>query len=177
MTDHAGAPARGTTTTDEMVAAAAAYAAGFVPGSQTPRPLRHVAIVTCIDARLDLFRMLGLTPGDAHILRNAGGIVTDDVVRSLVISQGLLGTEEVVLVLHTGCGLLGEEEALRGRIAAAGGVAPPFTLGAFADVDEGVLDGLRRLRASPHLRHRDHVRGFVFDVETGHLREVGEGEG
>ena len=165
-------PSGQATTTDEMLAAAREYAEQFAPARVGARPRRRVAVVACMDVRLDLFGMLGLAAGDAHVLRNAGGTVTDDVERSLVVSQGLLGTEEVVLVHHTCCGLLGDEEELRGRLTAAGTALPPFPLGAFADLEADVGDGVRRLRASPYLRHRDRIRGFVFDVESGRLHEV-----
>ena len=125
-----------------------------------------------MDTRIDLFPMLGLERGDAHIIRNAGGLVTDDALRSLSASQRLLGTEEIVVVMHEGCGLHGASEDDYAQALAADGVLPTWRLGAFEDVERTLSHGLNRLRASPELVARDHVRGFVFDPETGTLREV-----
>ena len=126
-----------------------------------------------MDSRIDNFRIFGLHSGDAHILRNAGGLVTDDMLRSLVLSQRLLQTREVILMHHTNCGLDGvDEPALRAAIAAETGEAPPYAFGAFANVDDAVRRAITRVREHPFLPHRDHVRGFVYEVETGHLREV-----
>lgn len=163
--------------TDELVANAVTHEARFEgprAGSVAKRgPTKHVAIVTCMDARIDAFRIFGIGTGEAHILRNAGGIVTDDMLRSLVLSQRLLHTREVILMHHTDCGLHGADEAaLRASIVADTGHEPPYAFGAFADLDEGVRDALARVREHPILPHRDDVRGFVYDVETGHLREV-----
>ena len=161
------------TNADDMLASAAARADELAAPGLSPRPQRKVAVLACMDTRIDLFPMLGLQRGDAHIIRNAGGLVTDDVVRSLSVSQRVLGTEEVVVVMHDGCGLLGASEDEFAEQLAADGAQPTWTLGAFDDVEEALRRGLAQLRASPELRARDHIRGFVFDPETGSLREVG----
>ncbi len=136
-------------------------------------PIKHVAIVTCMDSRIDTFRIFGLDSGEAHILRNAGGLATDDMLRSLVLSQRLLGTREIVLMHHTNCGLhRTDEAALRAQIVAEVGTEPPYPFGAFADVDEAVRAAVARVRAHPFLPHRDNVRGVVYEVETGRVREV-----
>jgi len=157
---------------DDMLKVAAERAGDLAAPGLSPRPRRKVAVLSCMDARIDLFAMLGLERGDAHIIRNAGGLVTEDAVRSLSASQRLLGTEEVVLVMHDGCGLNGASEDEFAEALAADGVLPAWRLGAFADVDETLRGGLERLRTSPELIARDHIRGFVFDPETGALREV-----
>jgi carbonic anhydrase len=137
------------------------------------RPSLRLAIVTCMDSRLDVFAALGLENGQAHVLRNAGGVITDDVIRSLALSQRRLGTESVMLIHHEDCGLqLITEEAFRRELEEAAGVAPPFAIETFKDVDESVRASLARVRSSPFLEHRDRVRGFVFDVGSGRLREV-----
>jgi carbonic anhydrase len=157
---------------DELVHNAAAHEADF-EGARAVIPSKHVAIVTCMDSRIDNFRIFGLDSGEAHILRNAGGLVTDDVLRSLVLSQRLLQTREVILVHHTNCGLYGIDEAgLRAAIAAEAGEPPPYAFGAFDDLDAAVRRAIARVREHRYLPHRDHVRGFVYDVDTGHLREV-----
>jgi carbonic anhydrase len=126
-----------------------------------------------MDSRIDNFRIFGLDSGEAHILRNAGGLVTDDTLRSLVLSQRLLQTREVILMHHTNCGLDGvDESALREQIKTDTGHAPPYAFGAFTDVDEAVRGAITRVREHPFLPFRDHVRGFVYEVETGHLREI-----
>ena len=144
------------------------------PGRALPaRPSKRVAVVACMDARLDVYRALGLEEGEAHVIRNAGGGVTDDVIRSLMLSQRLLGTEEVVLIRHTDCGLQTfTDDEVKDEIERDVGVRPPFALGSFADLDEALRDSIRQVRQSPFLPHRDQVRGFVFDVATGALREV-----
>jgi carbonic anhydrase len=124
-----------------------------------------------MDARIDLFPMLGLRRGDAHLLRNAGGLVTDDALRSLSVSQRALGTEEVIIVMHDGCGLLGADDDAFAKELAADGAAPPWRLGGFADVEQALRAGLERLRAAPELAHRERISGFVFDPQTGTLRE------
>jgi carbonic anhydrase len=136
-------------------------------------PSRAIAIVACMDARLDLFAALGLQVGDAHILRNAGGVVTDDVIRSLAISQRRLGTREVMLVHHTECGMqkLTDDE-FRAELGQATGTTPPFAIESFTDAEDDVRQSLLRVRRSPFLAHRDGVRGFVYDVRTHRLREV-----
>ena len=157
---------------DQMLAAAAEHADDLAAPDLSPRPRRKVAVLACMDTRIDLFPMLGLERGDAHILRNAGGLVTDDVIRSLSASQRLLGTEEIVVVMHEGCGLHGASEDEYTHALAADGVLPSWRLGAFEDVDETLRQSLARLRSSRELPARDHVRGFVFDPATGALREV-----
>ncbi len=157
---------------DELVGNAVAHEADFGE-SGAGVPARGVAIVTCMDSRIDSSRIFGLDSGEAHILRNAGGLVTEDVLRSLVLSQRLLGTREVILMHHTDCGMHGTDEAaLRAEIAAEAGHAPPYAFGAFSDLDEAVRGAIARVREHPFLAHRDRVRGFVYEVETGHLREV-----
>ena len=157
---------------DEMLAVAAARADEIAAPGLSPRPVRRVAVLACMDTRIDLFPMLGLQRGDAHVIRNAGGLVTDDAIRSLSASQRLLGTEEIVVVMHDDCGLHGaSEDAFRAALA-ADGVLPDWRLGAFDDIDATLRQSLARLRASPELPARDHIRGFVFDPETGALREV-----
>src|SRR5918994_1490945 len=136
------------------------------------RPRRKLAVLTCMDARIEPLGLLGLEVGDAHIIRNAGGLVTDDAIRSLSASQRLLGTEEIVVVMHEGCGLQGASEDQFGQALADDGVLPTWRLGAFDDVDATLRASLARLRASSELPARDHIRGFVFDPETGALREV-----
>ncbi len=146
------------------------------PAGELPAPpTRGVAIVTCMDARLDVYAALGLRPGDAHVLRNAGGVITEDMIRSLAISQRRLGTREVMLIHHTRCGMEGlDEDELLAELTRAAGVPPPFRPGGFDDVEANIRESLRRVRHSPMLAHRDHVRGFVYDVDAGLLREVRE---
>jgi carbonic anhydrase len=138
-----------------------------------PRPARQIAILTCMDCRLDVVAALGLEAGDAHVLRNAGGIVSDDVVRSLAISQLKLGTREVAVVHHTDCGMEKiSDEGFRAELCEATGAAPEFPIGSFTDVEADVRASVDRLRQSPYLPHRDAVRGYVYDVATHRLREV-----
>jgi carbonic anhydrase len=157
---------------DDMLSVAAARAGELAAPELDPRPRRKVAILACMDTRIDLFPMLGLERGDAHIIRNAGGLVTDDAIRSLSASQRLLGTEEIVVVMHDDCGLHGASEDQFGQALADDGVLPTWRLGAFDDVDATLRASLARLRASSELPARDQIRGFVFDPETGVLREV-----
>jgi carbonic anhydrase len=157
---------------DDMLAVAAARAGELAAPGLDPRPRRNVAVLACMDTRIDLFPMLGLERGDAHIIRNAGGLVTDDAIRSLSASQRLLGTEEIVVVMHDGCGLHGASEDDFGQALADDGVLPTWRLGAFDDVEATLRASLTRLLASSELPARDHIRGFVFDPETGALREV-----
>lgn len=158
--------------TDALLAAALAHEADF-PGSRPVIPARHITIVTCMDSRIDAFRIFGLDEGDAHVIRNAGGLVTDDVLRSLVLSQRFLETREVVLVHHTDCGLQRfREDELQATLAAEVGAAPPYAFGAFDDIDAAVRRAIARVAEHRFLPHRSHVRGFVYDVATGHLREV-----
>jgi carbonic anhydrase len=136
-------------------------------------PSRQLAIITCMDCRIDLGAALGLERGEAHVLRNAGGIVTDDVIRSLAISQRKLGTREVMLIHHSDCGMEKlSDGGFREELREAAGVAPDFEIGAFDDVEESVRESVRRVRRSPFLPHRDAVRGYVYEVETHRLREV-----
>jgi carbonic anhydrase len=157
---------------DDMLAVAGERAEALAAPGLSPRPRRKVAVLSCMDTRIDLFPMLGLERGDAHIIRNAGGLPTDDAIRSISISQRLLGTEEVVVVMHEGCGLRGASEDAYAQALAADGVLPSWRMGAFDDVDATLRRSLARLRSSPELTARDHVRGFVYDPETGRLREV-----
>src|SRR3954465_5453927 len=155
---------------DQMLDHAAAHPEELAAPGLSPRPRRKVAVLSCMDTRIDLFPMLGIERGDAHIIRNAGGLVTDDALRSLSASQRLLGTEEIVVVMHEGCGLNGASEDEFASALAADGVLPNWRLGAFDDVETTLRHSLDRLRSSPELPARDHVRGFVFDPETGALR-------
>lgn len=158
--------------TDDLLRNAKRYARVFTASDLDVRPALGLAIVACMDSRIDLFALLGLHLGEAHIIRNAGGLVTEDVLRSLLLSQALLDTREIVLVQHTGCGLHGEEEQLRQSVTAATGSEPQWPLGAFMDVDESVRSQLEILRRTPFLIGADSPRGFVYEVETGRLREV-----
>jgi carbonic anhydrase len=157
---------------DDMLTAARARADDLAAPGLSPIPRRKVAILACMDSRIDLFAMLGLERGDAHVIRNAGGLVTDDAIRSLSVSQRKLGTEEIVVVMHDGCGLHGASEDEFAQALAADGVLPTWRLGAFDDVDATLRHSLMRLRSSPELPARNRIRGFVFDPETGVLREV-----
>ena len=158
--------------TDELLENNRRWAEGFDKRGLSNRPAKKVAIVACMDARFLPSRVVGVEEGDAHIIRNAGGVVTDDGIRSLAISQHLLGTEEIVLIHHTNCGLEGiDEEEIRARLRAAAGVDPPWRVEAFSDVDESVRESIRRITESPFILHKN-VRGFVYDVEEGTLREV-----
>lgn len=149
------------------------YAAAFELGGLPSAPALRLAIVACMDARLDPVRVLGLAEGDAHVIRNAGGVLTDDVIRSLSVSQHLLGTEEIVFLHHTDCGLqkFTDEEFAAARERETGR-RPPWPAGTFTDVEEDVRDCIRRARESPFLPRRDRIRGFVYEVETGRVREV-----
>jgi carbonic anhydrase len=158
--------------TDELIKNNERYVATFNKGETPLPPARGVAIVACMDARLHVSAMLGLEIGDAHIIRNAGGLVTDDAMRSLSASQRLLGTEEVVVVMHDGCGLNGASEDEFTQALERDGVLPSWRLGAFNDVEETLRQSLARLRSARELSAREHIRGFVFNPETGALREV-----
>lgn len=149
------------------------YVANHGHGALPLTPSQHMAVVACMDSRLDVFAVLGLAEGEAHIIRNAGGVVTEDAMRSLIISQRLLGTSEVVLLHHTDCGMMRfTEDEFRDAIEKETGVRPTFPLHAFSDLEGDVREGLRRVHESPFLLHRDAVRGFIFDVATGKLHEV-----
>lgn len=160
------------TNADDMLAAAAEHPDELAAPGLSPRPQRKVAVLSCMDTRIDLFPMLGLRRGDAHIIRNAGGLVTEDAIRSLSVSQRVLGTEDVVVVMHEGCGLHNASEDEFAEALRADGVLPAWRVGAFTDLDATLRGSLERLRTSPELPHRDHIRGFVFDPEDGTLREV-----
>ncbi len=160
-------------TTDDLLNNNASYAATFDKGNLSSQPARGVAVVACMDARLDVYRLLGLSEGDAHVIRNAGGAVTDDVIRSLMISQLLLGTREVVLVQHTGCGMMAfRDDDIKDRIEANTGLRPPFALEAFRDLQQNVRQSIARIQASPFIPVKDSIRGFTYDVATGRLNEV-----
>jgi carbonic anhydrase len=158
--------------TDRLVEANERYAAAFADPGMDARPVLGVAVVACMDARLDLHAALGLDLGDCHTIRNAGGVVTDDVIRSLTISQRALGTRSVVLIHHTGCGLESLTEEFRHELEMEVGQRPTWAVEAFRDVDQDVRQSMQKVRTSPFLVSTDDVRGFVFDVKTGLLREV-----
>ena len=161
------------TNTEDLLAHNAEYAAGFDAAGLAAPPARKLAVLACMDARLDPARALGLRPGDAHVIRIAGGVVTEDAIRSLVISQRLLGTEEIVLIHHTGCGMLTvKDDAVLSQIEAEVGTRPDFALRSFPDLDENVRQSVATIRANPYIPRTGSVRGFVYDVETGALREV-----
>ena len=148
------------------------YAQTHVGGRPTA-PAQHVAVVACMDSRMRIFPMLGLAGGEAHVIRNAGGVVTDDVVRSLAISQRLLGTREIMLIHHTDCGLTKTtEDEFKAAVEADTGIRPPWAVETFADAEQDVRQSIGRLKASPFIPHKDAIRGFVFDVDTGKLNEV-----
>jgi carbonic anhydrase len=160
-------------TTDDLLAHNESYVASFEKGDLPLPPARKVAVVACMDARLNVYGMLGLTEGDAHVIRNAGGVVTDDAIRSLAISQRLLGTEEIILIHHTGCGMLTfTDDDFRSAIEKDTGIKPAWAAEAFPDLDADVRQSIARIKASPFIPHTDAVRGFVYEVETGRLREV-----
>ena len=159
--------------TDELLANNAEYAAAFSGPLPLP-PAKHVAVVACMDARLDVYRILGLKEGEAHVIRNAGGVITDDEIRSLAISQRLLGTQEIILIHHTDCGMLTfTDDEFKKSIQDETGIKPAWAAEAFPDLDEDVRQSIARIKASPFIPHKDSVRGFVFDVGTGKLNEVG----
>ena len=159
--------------TDELVRNAERYAANFSKANVPMPPGKGVVVVACMDARLNPYGLLGLQEGDAHIIRNAGGVVSDDVIRSLAISQRLLGTREVVLIHHTDCGMLTfKDDQVKDQIEADTGIRPPFALEAFADAEQDVKQSMARIAASPFVPHKDQVRGFVYDVKSGRLNEV-----
>jgi carbonic anhydrase len=158
---------------DDLVANNRAYAEQFGHADLARAPVKKVAVLACMDARLDPARVLGLREGDAHILRNAGGVVTDEDIRSLSISQHLLGTEEIVLIGHTDCGMATfTDEEFAARLEAETGQRPGWHANTFDDVDEAVRTSMRRIHESPFIPHKSSVRGFVYEVETGLLREV-----
>ena len=159
--------------TDDLLKNNEEYARGFDKGDLPLPPAKGVAVVACMDARLDVHAMLGLELGDAHVIRNAGGVITDDEIRSLLISQRLLGTTEVILIHHTGCGMLTfSDDEVADQIESETGVRPPFPLESFPDLDGNVRDSIEKIKTNPLIPHKDSVRGFVYEVETGRLREV-----
>jgi len=159
--------------TDELLGNNARYADGFEHGALRSTPVKPVAVLTCMDARLDPHRMLGLAEGDAHVIRNAGGVANDDALRSLVVSQRKLGTREVIVILHTDCGMRTfAEAAFAEELEAETGARPAWQTTSFNELEAEVRRAVARVRSSPYLPHRDAVRGFVYEVETGLLREV-----
>jgi carbonic anhydrase len=159
--------------TDDLLRNNEGYAASFDKGDLPLPPAKGIAIVACMDARLNVYGMLGLQEGDAHVIRNAGGVITDDEIRSLAISQRLLGTTEIVLIHHTDCGMLTfSDDELKARIQEDVGLKPHFALESFTDLEEDVRQSIARIKASPFVPNKDSVRGFVYEVETGRLREV-----
>ena len=158
--------------TDEYLANNARYAESFSGPLPMP-PARHVAVLACMDARLNVYAMLGLAEGEAHVIRNAGGVTTDDAIRSLAISQRLLGTSEIILIHHTDCGMLTfTDDDFKRSIQDETGIKPAWAAEAFGDLNEDVRQSIARIKASPFLPHTDSVRGFVFEVATGRLNEV-----
>jgi carbonic anhydrase len=158
--------------TNELLSNAERYAAAFAQGDLAMPPAQRVAVVACMDARLNVYGLLGLNEGDAHVIRNAGGVVTDDVIRSLTISQRLLGTTEIILIHHTDCGMLTfSDDDVKAQITADTGIRPSFALEAFPELDDDVRQSIARINASPFIPHKA-VRGFVYQVEKGTLREV-----
>jgi carbonic anhydrase len=159
--------------TDELLKNNEAYAAEFDKGDLPLPPAKKIAVLACMDARLNPYGALGLQEGDAHVIRNAGGVVTDDEIRSLAISQRLLGTEEIILIHHTDCGMLTfTDDDFKKSIQDDTGIKPEWAAEAFPDVDEDVRQSVARVKASPFIPKKDSVRGFVYEVETGKLREV-----
>jgi carbonic anhydrase len=159
-------------TTDDLLVNNARYAETFTGPLPLP-PAKHIAVVACMDARLNVYAILGLAEGEAHVIRNAGGVVTDDEIRSLAISQRLLGTTEILLIHHTDCGMLTfTDDQFKRAIQDETGVKPSWAAEAFPDLDEDVRQSIARIKASPFIPHKDSVRGFVFDVATGKLNEV-----
>lgn len=176
--DPAAPESRGETTIDQLVAANEDYAASFDIDRagcdvSSPSPTRRTTVITCMDARIDLFAVLGLELGQVHMIRNAGGVVTDDVLRSLVLSQRKLGTREVLIAHHTDCGLYRlDDDELLDEVTAESGVRPPFRFHGFTDLDESVRVSVAKVREAPFVPYRDGVRGFVYEVASGNLREV-----
>ncbi|WP_439382845.1 beta-class carbonic anhydrase [Amycolatopsis lexingtonensis] len=159
--------------TDELLANNADYAANFTGPLPLP-PAKHIAVLACMDARINVYGVLGLREGEAHVIRNAGGVVTEDEIRSLAISQRLLGTEEIILIHHTDCGMLTfTDDDFKKSIQTDVGVKPAWAAEAFSDLDEDVRQSIARIKGSPFIPKKDSVRGFVFDVATGKLNEVG----
>ena len=158
---------------DDLVGNADSYSESFEKGDLPMPPAKKVAVVACMDARLNPYGLLGLEEGDAHVIRNAGGVITDDEIRSLAISQRLLGTEEIMLIHHTACGMLTfKDDDFRRQVQDDTGVKPEWAAEAFDDLDVDVRQSIARIKASPFIPNKDHVRGFVYEVESGRLREV-----
>ncbi|HEU0129332.1 MAG TPA: carbonic anhydrase [Pseudonocardiaceae bacterium] len=158
--------------TDELLANNAKYAETFHGPLPLP-PAKHVAVVACMDARLNVYAILGLQEGEAHVIRNAGGVITDDEIRSLAISQRLLGTEEIILIHHTDCGMVTfTDDEFKRSIQEETGIKPTWAAEAFPDIEEDVRQSIARIKASPFVPKKDSIRGFVFDVATGKLNEV-----
>lgn len=161
------------TVTEELLDNNRAYAAAFDQGNLSMPPAKQVAVVACMDARLDVYRILGLGLGEAHVIRNAGGVISEDAIRSLVISQHLLGTTEIVLIHHTDCGMLTfHDDEVKAQITEEAGTRPSFALEAFPNPEDDVRQSITRLQVNPFIAHKDQIRGFVFDVRTGRLEEV-----
>jgi len=159
--------------TDELIRNNENYARSFKKGDLAMPPSRRVAVLACMDARLDTHKILGLEEGEAHVIRNAGGVATDDAIRSLVISQRLLGTQEIILIHHTDCGMLTfKDDDVKGKIESEVGIRPAFALEAFASPESDVLQSIARIQASPFIPNKSSVRGFVYDVKTGRLNEI-----
>jgi carbonic anhydrase len=159
--------------TDQLLQNNARYAESFAKGDLALPPARKLAVVACMDARLDVHRILGLEEGEAHVFRNAGGVITEDAIRSIAISQRLLGTEEIILIHHTDCGMLTfSDDQVKAQIEADTGIRPAFALEAFGDLDQDVRQSIKRIQASPFVPHKEHIRGFVYDVKSGRLNEV-----
>ena len=163
------------TVTDDVLRNNESYARSFDQGQLALPPAKKLAVIACMDARLHVSKILGLKEGDAHVIRNARGAVTEDTIRCLTISQRLLGTEEIILIHHTDCGMLTfKDDEVKAQIEKDTGIRPPFALDAFSDLEEDVRQSIRRIKASPFVPKKDKVRGFVYDVKTGRLNEVSE---
>ena len=159
--------------TDELVANAERYAESFEHGTLALPPAKRLAVVACMDARLNVYGLLGLREGDAHVIRNAGGVITAGERRSLAISQRLLGTREIVLIHHTDCGMLTfTDDGFKRDVYDDVGIKPDWAAEAFTDLEEDVIQSIRRVRGDPFIPHKDAIRGFVYDVRSGRLREV-----
>lgn len=160
--------------TDELLKNNERYSASFKKGDLQMPPGKKIAVLACMDARMHVYGMLGLEEGQAHVIRNAGGVATGDAIRSLTISQRLLGTTEIILIHHTDCGMLTfSDDDVKRQIQQEVGIKPEFALEAFPDLDEDVRQSIARIKASPFIPHKDNIRGFVYHVENGQLREVG----
>ena len=160
--------------TDDLLSNNQSYAASFDKADLPVPPARKVAVIACMDARLNVYGALGLSEGEAHVIRNAGGVVTDDEIRSLAISQRLLGTEEVILIHHTDCGMLTfTDDEFKASIERETGIKPTWAAESFSDLEGDVRQSIARIKASPFIPHKDSIRGFIYEVESGRLREVG----